>query len=129
MRVPTLMWSPGQIPAGKVCGEIASTIDLLPTIAALTGADLPAARIDGVSIVPLLKGVDGARPRELFFYGTDGVRSGNWKAIRNKKTKTFELYDLSTDVSESRDLASERPDILARLKPLLAQHQQDLQQR
>ncbi|HAY99538.1 MAG TPA: arylsulfatase [Opitutae bacterium] len=129
MRVPTLMWSPGQILAGKVCGEIASTIDLLPTIAALTGADLPAARIDGVSLVPLLKGVDGARPRELFFYGTDGVRSGNWKAIRNKKTKTFELYDLSTDVSESRDLASERPDILARLKSLLTQHQQDLQQR
>jgi arylsulfatase A-like enzyme len=129
MRVPTLMWSPGQIPAGKVCGEIASTLDLLPTIAALTGAELPAARIDGVSMVPLLEGVAGARPREVFFYGTHGVRSGNWKALRDKKTKKFELYDLSVDVSESHDLADEKPEILARLQKLVAQHEADLKER
>jgi arylsulfatase A len=129
MRVPTLMWFPGQIPTGTVCGEIASTIDLLPTIAEWTGAGLPAAKLDGVSLVPLLKGVDGARPREVFFYGTDGVRSGKWKAVRDKKTKTFELYDLSKDVSENRDLAGEHPEILNRLKQLLAQHRQDLMSR
>lgn len=126
MRVPTLMWWPGQIPAGTICGEIASTIDMLPTIAALTGAELPAAKLDGVSLVPLLMNVEGARPREVFFYGTDGVRSGNWKAIRNNGTKAFELYDLTRDISESRDLANEHPDILARLQKLLNQHRQKL---
>ncbi len=123
MRVPTLMWSPGRIPAGKVCGQIASTIDMLPTIAALTGAELPAAKIDGVSILPLLKGAEGARPREVFFYGRDGVRSGNWKLIKPKKAKEFELYDLSTDIAESHDLAREHPDIVDRLQELLTQHQ------
>ncbi len=129
MRVPTLMWSPGQISAGTVCREIASTIDLLPTIAALTDADLPAARIDGVSLVPLLKGEEGARPRKRFIYGTEGVRDRKWKAIRNKETKTFELYDLSEDISESRDLAREYPDVLARLKHELALHQRELSPR
>jgi arylsulfatase A len=123
MRVPTLMWSPGRIPAGKVCGQIASTIDMLPTIAALTGSELPAAKIDGVSILPLLKGAEGARPREVFFYGRDGVRSGNWKLIKPKKAKEFELYDLSTDIAESHDLAREHPDIVDRLQELLTQHQ------
>ncbi len=129
MRVPTLMWAPGRIPAGNVCGEIASTIDMLPTIAALGGAELPAARIDGVSLVPLLEGTAGARPREEFFYKTDGVRSGNWKAVRNQKTKTFELYDLSQDVSESRDVAKDHPDVVNRLKQRLAEHREDLASR
>lgn len=129
MRVPTLMWFPGQIPAGTVCREIASTIDLLPTISEQTGTELPATKIDGVSLVPLLKGVEGARPREVFFYGMDGVRSGKWKAIQNKKARTFELYDLSRDISESHDLASEHPEILSRLKQLLARHRQDLMSR
>ncbi len=129
MRVPTLMWFPGQIPAGTVCGEIASTIDLLPTISEQTGAELPATKMDGVSLVPLLKGEEGARPRKVFFYGKDGVRSGKWKAIQNKKAGTFELYDLSRDISESHDLASDHPEILSRLRQLLAQHRQDLMSR
>lgn len=129
MRVPTLMWAPGNIPAGMVCGEIASTIDLLPTIAELTDAELPADKIDGVSLVSLLKGVEGARPREVFFYGVAGVREGKWKAIRPKKSKAFELYDLSQDVSESRDLASEQPEVLNRLEQLLAQHRKELTSR
>ena len=129
MRVPTLMWFPERIPAGRVCGEIASTIDLLPTIAALTGSELPAARIDGVNILPLLEAVEGARPRELFFYKTDAVRSGKWKAIRNRKTNTLELYDLFEDIAESRDLSNQHPDIVARLEQLLAQHQKELRAR
>jgi len=67
--------------------------------------------------------VEGARPREVFFYGRDGVRSGNWKLIKPKKAKEFELYDLSIDIAESHDLARERPDIVDRLQELLTQHQ------
>ncbi len=127
MRVPTLMWWPGRIRGGEVCSEVASTIDMLPTIAALTGAALPAAKIDGHSIVALLESrEDAASPHEAFFYGTQGVRVGNWKAIMSKGMKAFELYDLSRDISEKHDLAAEHPEILTRLKNLVNQHKRDL---
>ncbi|MCM2371262.1 sulfatase family protein [Aporhodopirellula aestuarii] len=125
MRVPTLMWSPGRIPSGQVCNEVASTIDMLPTLATLTGSELPASRIDGKSLVPLLEGrADAVSPHEAFFYGTQGVRAGDWKLIRNEKA--FELYNLAEDISESRNVAGEHPEVMARLKKLLEEHKQDL---
>jgi len=83
-REPTVMRWPGKIPAGTVCSEPASTMDILPTVAKLTGAKLPAHRIDGKDIWPLITGVPGAKsPHEAFFYyrgfALEAVRSGKWK--------------------------------------------------
>jgi len=121
MREPTVMWWPGRIPAGKECNELAATIDMLPTIAALSGARLPDKKIDGKDITPLIEARPGATtPHEAYFYRTKGVRSGNWKFIDNK------LYDLSKDISESKNLAAENPQVAARLKKLLEAHKAEM---
>jgi len=121
MREPTVMWWPGRIPAGKECHELAGTIDLLPTIAALSGAKLPGKKIDGKDITALIEGRPGAKtPHEAYFYRTKGVRSGNWKFIENK------LYDLSKDISESKDVAAENPEVTTRLKNLLDAHKTEM---
>jgi len=121
MREPTVMRWPGRIPAGKVCSELAGTIDMLPTFAALSGAKLPEKKIDGKDITPLIEARPGARtPHEAYFYRTRGVRSGNWKLIDKK------LYDLSKDISESKDLSKDNPEIAARLQKLLDAHKAEM---
>jgi arylsulfatase A len=130
-RVPCVMWAPGRIPAGTECGALASTIDLLPTIAALTGTPLPAGRaIDGVDISALLSG-GGKSPREEFLYYTsrgqiEGIRQGDWKLLvknsqRDRKpdlaaTANLLLFNLADDIGEQRNLAEERPELVATLR-------------
>lgn len=92
-RVPFIARWPGRIPAGAVCKEMAMSIDLLPTLAKLTGGKLPGHKIDGLDIWPLLAGEPGAKnPHEAyFFYGVpfgawvgaqlESVRSGPWKLV------------------------------------------------
>jgi arylsulfatase A-like enzyme len=83
IRVPCIMRWAGKIPAGRTCGDLASTIDLLPTLATLIGGKLPDKKIDGQDIWPLLSGQSGAKPRENFYYYAgdelQAVRSGPWK--------------------------------------------------
>ena len=123
MRVPTVMWWPGRIPAGMECREVAGTIDLLPTIAALSEAELPEKKIDGKSIVPLLEGGEDARtPHEAYFYNTSGVRSGKWKLVNGN------LFDLFKDIAESDNVAKENPEVAARLKALLDEHRAELKE-
>jgi len=123
MRVPTVMRWPAKIPEGSACSEVAGTIDLLPTIAAISGACLPGKKIDGKSIVPLMEGAEGEKsPHEGYFYRTQGVRSGKWKLLGNN------LYDLSEDIGESKNVAKENPEVLERLKNLLQAHKDELNQ-
>jgi arylsulfatase A len=83
VRVPFLARWPGKVPAGRVSDELITGLDLLPTIAKLTGAELPKARIDGIDLSPLLLGAAGAKGRKSFAYysGSElhAVRSGRWK--------------------------------------------------
>lgn len=116
MRVPAIMRWPGVIPAGSTCGEVAATIDLLPTFARLANAAIPGDRvIDGRDILPLMRGDDGAAtPHDHYFFyrgkQLESVRHGKWKLRHTKKN--IELYDLSTDIGESRNLAEEHPDLV-----------------
>ena len=143
IRVPTLMRWPGIIPAGTVCDELASTIDLLPTMGALIGATLPSHPIDGKDIRPLMFGEEQAQsPHEAFYcYYADGqlqaVRDRRWKLFFPHKYRTLagkpggtgglaapygqaetglELYDLRSDVGESKNVIDEHPDVVARLQ-------------
>src|SRR5581483_4175760 len=68
VREPCLMRWPGHIPAGRVCNELVSTIDLLPTFAHLLGGQLSTNKIDGVNVWPLLSGETEVSPRKEFAY-------------------------------------------------------------
>ena len=141
VRVPCIMRWPGRIPAGGVCREPAMTIDLLPTIAGLVGAELPKHKIDGLDIWPLMSGAAGAKsPHEALYYywGNElqAILGGPWKLhlphpypslsgktggaggkpVSYTPTKTdAALFDLDNDVGEQRNVAVEHPDIVKRL--------------
>ena len=129
MREPTIMCWPGKIPAGKICGEICGTIDLLPTLARLAGAKVPSDRvIDGKDIWPLMSGRPGAKsPHKAYFYyrgnNLEAVRGGKWKLRRTKKT---ELYDLQADISEKNNVAAEHPGIVKRLNFVMKEFDREL---
>lgn len=149
VREPCIMRWPGRIPAGTVCRELSSTIDLLPTIASLAGAALPSQRIDGLDISELLFNDAAKSPRKEFWYywgdGLHAVRSGKWKLhfphnyvhvdepgqdgrpgkLSQPKTE-LALYDLDNDVSEVTNVASEHPDIVTRLTALADSARDDL---
>jgi arylsulfatase A len=151
-RVPCVVRWPGQIPAGSECGELCGTIDVLPTLAKLAGGEVPDDRIvDGRDIGPLLRAEPGAKsPHEAFYYywdnGLEAVRRGNWKLhfphayrslsgpagkdgepgpYRQARTE-LALYDLATDVGESRNVADQNPDVVAELQKLAAVAREDL---
>jgi arylsulfatase A len=130
LREPCIMRWPGRIPAGKVCHELCSTIDLLPTFARLAGGHVPTDRvIDGKNIWPLMAGEPGAKsPHDAFFYyrGTtlDAVRSGKWKLRRVKKSVA--LYDLEADIGEKDNVADAHPEIVARLTRVMEEFDRDL---
>jgi arylsulfatase A-like enzyme len=143
-RVPCIARWPGKIPAGSECAELTLTIDILPTFAALAGAEAPADRvIDGRGIWPLLAGEPGAEsPHEAFYYyyldQLQCVRSGKWKLhlplekrftdLSRKNTSPSEaaLYDVVTDPGETRNLIADHPEIVARLTALADQAREDL---
>ena len=153
IRVPFVARWPGRIPAGLVVSEPAATIDLLPTIAAITNAPLPNHKIDGENIWPLLAGEkDATSPHQaLFFYYKNnelqGMRSGKWKLIfphtyrtlsgkdggknglpvdYDAATADLELYDLHNDLGETRNVADDYPEIVAKLSRMADEMRADL---
>ena len=146
IRVPTVMWGPGHIPAGTATDEIATTMDLLPTFIAMAGAELPTDReLDGRNISALMRGDEGAiSPHEAFFYyretHLDAVRSGPWKLVFPRPGRddspwllsktgaflgelldavpTLELYHLDSDIGEQQNVATMYPAVVERLTTL-----------
>lgn len=152
VREPCVMRWPGHVPAGTTCSELAATIDILPTMARLIGADLPADRpIDGRDIGPLLTGQAGAKtPHDAFYYYWDrelqAVRSGPWKLHFPHAYRTLAgapghdgkpgpyrqgriglaLFNLEDDPGETTNVAPEHPDVVAHLESLAEQARADL---
>ena len=126
MRVATLAWWPGKIPAGSVSSEIMTTTDLFPTIAKLAGLKVPSDRIiDGKNIGDILLGKSGAKsPHQTLFYEKDGIRQGKWKLVHYRKRPDWvtELYDLEADLGEKNDLAKQFPDRVEAMKAALDAH-------
>lgn len=130
LRIPAVARWPGKISPGRVSDHVWYFPDLLPTIAELTGAAAPS-DIDGLSLVPELLGADAAgraQPKHDYLYweltGQTAVRMGKWKAVQpigpKKQPGEWELYDLSTDISEAQDLAKEHPAVLAQMRQIAA---------
>jgi arylsulfatase A-like enzyme len=139
MRVPGLFRWPGEIPAGVVTDKAAGTVDLLPTLAAVTGAKLPDHAIDGHDISTLLRDPEGAAsPHDehgLFYYKNgrvEAVRMGKWKlriaqSGKNNAEPKLELYDLDADIGEATDVADKHPDVVAEMHDFAQQYDKDLQ--
>ena len=127
MREPTIAWWPGTIPPQTASDEVTSTMDLLPTFAALAGARVPSDRIlDGRDIAPILLGEPGAKsPHQAFYYYSGpnlrAVRSGEWKLHA-----TGELYNLDDDIGETKDLSTRHVGVAERLAGYLEQAREDL---
>lgn len=117
MRVPTIAWWPGKIPAGTESDAVCGMMDVLPTLAALAGAAAPADRkIDGMDLGPVLRGDPGAKGHEVFYYyrglKLEAVRQGPWKLHLAKE----ELYNLAADAGESKNVAADHADEVAKLR-------------
>ncbi len=132
MRVPTIAWWPGQIPAGSSSDAIVGMIDVLPTFAALSGTAVPTDRkIDGVNIWPTLAGQANAPvPRQTFYYyrglTLEAVRHGDWKLHLAVGKKAAALYHLKTDIGETTDVSAQHPDIVRQLTDLAQAMKDDL---
>ena len=128
MREPCIIRWPGQIPGGSVCRELATTMDLLPTLAHLTGAETPRDRIlDGKDIRGLILGDPNATsPHEAFYYyrrnNLNAVRCGNWKLHLDENL----VFDLESDVGESVDRYHDHPNVVSQLSDLADACRQDL---
>jgi arylsulfatase A-like enzyme len=107
---------------------VAGTIDILPTAAAVSGAALPAKKIDGCSILPLLEGKPGAKsPHPAYFYQARGVRAGDWKLLAGAKgAKGKQLFNLAKDIGEKNNVAADHPDVVERLTKLLEDFKSEL---
>jgi arylsulfatase len=137
VREPFLARFPGRIPPGRVCDGVASTMDILPTLAGLCGARLPANPLDGIDIWGMLAGKRSEIEREALLYFDDVhlqcARWGRWKLHLarynsvayspapaggrvNFRLKQPELYDLRSDLDESYDVAPENPEVVAEIR-------------
>ncbi len=152
-RVPTLMKWPGEIPADTTCVELASTIDIFPTVAKLIDGQLPDHRIDGHDIRPLLFGEADARSPHTHFpcYYKNGelqaIRDAQFKLVFPHKYRSlngrdgkddgkpikydqnlakFALYDLRADVGETVNVAEQHPEVVVKLARYADEVRKDL---
>lgn len=124
-RVPTVMRWPARMPAGKICGSVATTMDILPTLAGIVGGALPAYKIDGHDIIELMLNPERESPTDYYFYistkgAVQGVRSGVWKLLSDK------LYNLESDIGETSDVSSKHPEIVQRLQAEITEFQEGI---
>ena len=152
-RVPCLMYWKGVITPGTVNNSLISGIDILPTIAEIAGAPLPEKRIDGVNILPLIKGESNESPRKSFYYyyrnnNLEAVQDGQWKLVFQHKGRTYEgfepgkdgmpggvnensevqagLYDLRRDPGERYNIMEFNPEIVEKLEKIADDAREDL---
>jgi hypothetical protein len=122
VRVPFVVAWPERLQAGKVDDRPVSSVDVFATALAAAGVPMPTDRTyDSVNLIPYLTGEKAGAPHERLFWRNGSqlaVRDGNWKLVR-AAGKSDEVYDLATDVAETKDLAAEQPAVAARLAKAL----------
>jgi arylsulfatase len=152
-RVPCIMKWPGVIQPGEICNRLASSIDILPTLAEITGASLPQLKIDGVSLLPLMLGNKQVTPRSEFLYyyqqnALEAVQIDYWKLVLPHNGRTYigykpgingfpgptgteritepRLYDLRRDPGEWYDVSKWYPEKVKELQALAERARADL---
>ncbi|WP_397383543.1 sulfatase [Prosthecobacter sp.] len=126
MRVPFLVSWPAKIKPGKYDQPVIA-LDFLPTsLAAAESADLTPKNLDGVNLLPFLSGEKTSAPHDTLFWrsggpgGNNAIRRGSLKLVRLGKAEP-ELYDLVTDIGESKNLAAEKPEVVKELVSAIAE--------
>jgi len=124
IRIPFLVQWKGHIPAGKAYDKPVISLDITPTALALAGVTpQPDWKPDGTNLMPFLTGENAASPHDTLFWRFRfppsqpalyrwAVRQGDWKLVKSGQ-EPLSLYDLSTDIGETRDLAKSQPDRVA----------------
>jgi arylsulfatase A len=143
-RVPMIAWWPGRVPSGTECAELTSTMDVLPTLAHLSGAKVPEEPdIDGYNIRNLLFDKPGATtPYQAFYYyhtsQLQAIRSGPWKLFLplkplgrhphfgTQESTTPLLFHVVDDIGSTRNVAEQHPAVVARLMKLAELARTDL---
>lgn len=122
IRVPFLVQWKGTLPAGKTYDRPIISLDVLPTALAAAGAKpLADTTLDGVNILPFLKGGQSGDPHSVLFWrwrSEQAMRQGDWKLVRGKEHRDWRLIDLSKDVKEQTDLTAQHPDKAKALREL-----------
>ncbi|UCG47008.1 MAG: sulfatase-like hydrolase/transferase [Phycisphaerales bacterium] len=128
IRVPGIIRWPGRVKAGSVCREPVNGTDVLPTLCAIAGVDVPAARpIDGANILPIFEGKKLERKVPLYWrYDLASsrpfnvaMRQGDWKILADNKMTKFRLYNLAEDIAEKHNVAESYPEKTASMKQTL----------
>ncbi len=123
IRVPMIARWPAKITPG-VSDQVWTFWDFLPTAAELAGAAVPE-DLDGISVVPTLLGRPGQKQHEFLYWefherGTQqAVRMGDWKAVRLSPDAPLQLYQLSKDLAEQNNIASDHPQVVAKIEAYL----------
>jgi arylsulfatase A-like enzyme len=127
IRIPFLVQWKGHLPAGLVYDEPVISLDVLPTVLAAAGVAPPRRQIDGVDLLPHLRGEQEGAPHDALFWRFDflpsgsaeprrwAIRAGDWKLVKNAR-EPLALYDLREDPAESRNRATDDPQRVAALR-------------
>jgi hypothetical protein len=121
LRVPCIAWWPGMVPAARVCDEFLTTLDLLPTFARLAGSPLPESRkLDGYDLSPVLLGQKDMHSPRTTLYSLYGYNRNRGESFREKHWKLHlstppELYNLTSNIAETPNVAAQHPDVVKRL--------------
>ena len=127
IRVPMIAYWPGKIKANTASEHISSFWDVLPTFCEVAGVKTPE-NTDGISFLPELTGADQKKHDYLYWEfherkGRQAVRMGNWKGVRlkmeNNPNAPVELYDLTSDIGETNDVAKDNPEIVKKIEKIM----------
>jgi arylsulfatase A-like enzyme len=127
LRVPFIMRWPGKVPAGKVTDEFLTTLEIVPTLLAATGAAAPTkVTLDGFDMLPVLRGEKPSARTEMFWQrrADKAARVGQWKWLDSAKGKG--LYDLATDPGETNDLSQENPEVVKLMQTRFADWKKEM---
>ncbi len=134
VRVPTIARWPGTVAAGTASDHVSGFQDILPTFAELAGADCP--KTDGISMVPTLTGTGVQKQHDHLFWefyeqgGKKAVLKGRWKGVRlntrRKNPRPIELYDITKDRSERKNVAADHPDVVADIARIMKEEHEDM---
>ena len=131
-RVPAIACWPGKISPGTVCDQTTISIDVMPTILELTRARVPQGhQLDGMSLAGLLTAQKQLPSRKIYwdYRGNSAVRQGPWKLVLNQNRKSpVELFNLSEDLSESKNLAEQQPERVNSLRTAFEVWKKDVTQ-
>lgn len=144
MRVPMIARWPGKIPTAATCDTLTTTMDILPTMCSLSGADLPKQKIDGFDISSILTGESNETPYDYLLYyrrrQLQAIRVGDWKyhlslqethpnwttPTQIGKGQEERLYNLSSDLVEKKNLVASETEVVERLASIAKQKMKEL---